>query len=61
MRFLSRIRSMAANLLRKEKVERRLDDELRTYVEMVTDERIAAGMPAAEARRHPSTPCGACE
>lgn len=51
MRFLSRIRSLFANLLGKEKVERHLDHELRAYVEMVTDEKIAAGLSASEARR----------
>jgi predicted permease len=40
-----------ANLLRKQKVERQLDDELQAYVEMVTDEKIAAGASASEARR----------
>jgi predicted permease len=51
MRIVSCIRSLHANLLGKEKVERQLDDELRAYVEMVTDEKIAAGVSAAEARR----------
>lgn len=51
MKFWSRTQSLLANLLRKEKVERQLDDELRAYVDMVTDERIAAGMTAQEARR----------
>jgi predicted permease len=45
------IRYLLANLLRKEKVERQLHNELRAYVEMVTDEKIAAGVPAHEARR----------
>ena len=51
MRFLSRIRSLLANLLEKEKVERQLDNELRAYVDMVADEKIAAGVSASEARR----------
>ncbi|MGC2402229.1 MAG: ABC transporter permease, partial [Acidobacteriaceae bacterium] len=51
MRFLSRLRSLAVNLLRKDKVEHQLDEELRAYIETVTDEKIAAGMSAAEARR----------
>jgi len=38
MRILSRIRSLLANLLGKEKIERQLDNELRAYVEMATDE-----------------------
>jgi predicted permease len=51
MRFFSRIRSLLANLLGKEKVERQLDNELQAYVEMATDEKIAAGVSASEARR----------
>ena len=51
MSFLSRIRSTVRNLLRKEEAEQQLDDEVRAYVDMVAEERIAAGIPAAEARR----------
>lgn len=39
------------NLFRKERAEKELDGELRAYVELVTDERIASGMTADEARR----------
>jgi hypothetical protein len=51
MRFLLRISSLLANLLGKERIERQLDHELRAYVEMATDEKIAAGVSASEARR----------
>jgi len=51
MRIFSRIRSLLANLLGKERVERQLDSELQAYVEMATDEKIAAGVSASEARR----------
>jgi predicted permease len=51
MNFLSRINSAVRNLFRKQQVERQLDDEVRAYVEMMTDERVAAGMSASEARR----------
>ncbi len=51
MTFLSRIRSILANLLGKENVDRQLDNELQAYVEMATDEKIAAGISASEARR----------
>jgi predicted permease len=36
---------------RKERAESQLDSELRAYVDMVTDERVASGMSAPEARR----------
>jgi putative ABC transport system permease protein len=51
MKPWSRIRSIVRNLLRKQQVEKHLDDEVRACVDMMTDERIAAGMPPSEARR----------
>jgi hypothetical protein len=37
--------------MNKSRAEAELDDELRAYVEMVTDEKVAAGVSPAEARR----------
>jgi putative ABC transport system permease protein len=51
MRLWLRFRSALRNLFRKPQVEEQLDEELRSYIEMVTEERIAAGMSAAEAHR----------
>jgi predicted permease len=51
MQFLSRVRSTLKNLLRKRQVETQLDEELRAYVDMRTDEKVATGMPVSEARR----------
>src|SRR3974390_1191187 len=51
MRLWRQIQSGLRNLFRKNQVENQLDSELRAYVEMITAERIAAGMPADEARR----------
>jgi predicted permease len=51
MKLWSRINSVVRNLLRKQQVERQLDDEVRSYVDMVADERVAAGMSSSEARR----------
>ena len=51
MGFWSHIRSALRNLFRKPQVESQLDDEVRAYVEMMADEKIAAGMSASEARR----------
>jgi hypothetical protein len=45
------IRSGLRNLMNKPRAEAELDDELRAYVEMVTDEKVAAGLSPAEARR----------
>jgi putative ABC transport system permease protein len=51
MTFLHRLASMASWIVHRNRAERRLDDELRTFVEMSTAERIERGVPAAEARR----------
>src|SRR5271156_1684833 len=46
-----RFQSALRNLWRKPRIESQLDDELRAYVDLATDEKIAAGLSAAEARR----------
>jgi len=51
MKLWSRARSLVRNLFRKQRVESELDDELRAYVDMVTNERISSGVPASESRR----------
>jgi putative ABC transport system permease protein len=51
MPLWSRLKSLAHNVLRKPAIESELDEELQTYTAQLTDEKIAAGMPAAEARR----------
>ena len=51
MKLWSRINSALRNLFRKQQVETQLEDEVRAYVDMLTDERIAAGMPPSEAWR----------
>jgi predicted permease len=51
MKFLSRIKNVLKNLFRKQQVESQLDDEVRAYVDMVTDEKIGAGMSPEGARR----------
>src|SRR5215471_9280370 len=40
-----------SNLFSRSKVGREIDDEFRFHVEMRTEENLAAGMPAEEARR----------
>ena len=51
MQTLSRFMAGLRNLLRQPQIESQLDDEVRAYVDMVSDERIAAGMSPSEARR----------
>jgi predicted permease len=61
MRLWFRFISVLRNLFRGPQVEKRLDEELRAYIEMVTDERIAAGMSTAEARRSAMADFGGIE
>jgi len=61
MRISSRISSILRNLFRKQQVEGQLDDEVRAFVDMVTEERMAAGMSASEARRSAQVEFGGIE
>src|ERR1039457_4701892 len=51
MPLLSRLSSLLRNLFTRPRIERDLDDELRAYLDQLTDERRAAGLGAAEAQR----------
>jgi predicted permease len=51
MRFLNRFASMLSWLLRRDRAERLLDDEMRSFVEMSTEDRIRDGVAPGEARR----------
>lgn len=51
MSILSRLRGLARNLGRRRDVERELDDELRAYVDLLTDEKVRAGLHPSVARR----------
>jgi Acidobacterial duplicated orphan permease len=53
--------SAARNLLQKNKAEQQLDSELSAYVEMVTDEKVAAGASEREARRNALAEIGGME
>lgn len=47
----SRLVSLFRNLLRRDKVEKDLDEEVRSYVDLLADEKTAAGLPRHTARR----------
>jgi predicted permease len=51
MILFHRLASMVAWIVRRDRAERRLDDEIRSFVEMATAERVREGVPVAEARR----------
>lgn len=61
MRLWSRFKSTFRNLFRQPSVKNQLDDELRAYVDMIADERMAAGMSASEARRTARAESGGIE
>jgi predicted permease len=51
MTILRRLASIASWILRRDRAEQQLDDEIRSFVEMSTAERVEEGIPPAEARR----------
>jgi len=51
MRILNRMRAILRNLYRRRAIDDSLDEELRASVDLLTDEKIAAGVPPGEARR----------
>ncbi len=50
MPLFVRVRSFLRNLLLSRRVENDLDEEIRSHLEMLTDENIRAGMPSKEAQ-----------
>src|SRR5579863_4001873 len=61
MRLWYRLRSALRNLFRTPQIESQLDEEVRAYVDIVTDEKIAKGIPPEEARRQALAECGGME
>ena len=51
MPLLRRLYAFWRNLSHKARVERKLDEEVRAFVEMLTEEKIRRGIDAVEARR----------
>src|ERR1700722_14071461 len=51
MQLWARLRSLSRNLFRKQQVDSQLEDEVRTYAHIISDEKIAAGTTPSEARR----------
>ena len=51
MSLLARLASTARNLFRGSRVDRELDDELRAYVDLVADEKLAGQLTPDPARR----------
>jgi predicted permease len=58
---MTRLRELLRNLLRRKQVEQELDDELRTSVDLLTEERVKAGLTPHEARRQALAELGGME
>ena len=61
MPFLPRVRSLWRNVVHRQRVERDLDDELRTALQLLVDEQIRAGMTPAQAQRAAAIELGGIE
>jgi putative ABC transport system permease protein len=48
---MARLRSLWRNVFRRDRVEQELDDEMRSTLQLLVAEKIAAGLSAADARR----------
>src|SRR3954464_13346915 len=53
--------SFLRNVFRKRQIESDLNDEVRAFVEMKTEENVASGMSPADARRAALIECGGVE
>ena len=51
MPMIPRLFSLWRNLTRKARIEKELDQEVRSYLDLLTEEKIKSGMSAEEARR----------
>src|SRR5579859_7506511 len=61
MGIWQRIKMAASNLIHKRRLESDLDEEIREYVEAVSQEKIDAGMSSLEARRSALAEMGGME
>ena len=61
MRALAILRSLWLTLVRRERLEQSLDEELRAYVDLLAAEYEAAGMDPAQARRRALIETGGIE
>jgi predicted permease len=61
MALLTRLTSLTRNLLRKQRAERGLDEEIRVYLDLLAQEKIKTGMPPEEAYRQARIELGGVE
>jgi predicted permease len=61
MRWLSRLRSVGFHLLFPGRAEQRVDEEARSHMDLLIDEKMRSGMPEADARRQARLELGGIE
>lgn len=61
MSLVHRVRALVRNFINRRKVESDLSDEIRSYRELLEEQKIRDGMDAASARREASLELGAAE
>ena len=61
MRLWFRCKSALRNLFHRRKIESQLEDELNAYLRIIIEEKVAGGMPVAEARRSAMAEFGGIE
>ncbi|MBZ5498466.1 MAG: permease prefix domain 1-containing protein [Acidobacteriia bacterium] len=61
MKWVARTRSLGRNLFRRARVERALDDEVRSYIDMLAEEKIENGMTPGQAQRAARLEAGGVE
>ena len=50
--MINRLRALCNSVIRKDRLNRDLDEELRAYVDLVSAEKVKSGMSSAEAYLH---------
>jgi hypothetical protein len=61
MRILLRISNLWRNLFRRARLEQQLDDEVRSYVDLLAEEKVRTGMSAQAAHREAVMELGGME
>jgi putative ABC transport system permease protein len=61
VKLRSHLQAVLRNLFHRRRVEGELDEEVRTFADMLAEEKVATGMPPAEAQRTVQADCGGIE
>ena len=61
MPLFARTKSLIGNLFHRDRADRNIDEELRSYLDLLTEEKIATGLSSIEARRQAQIELGGIE